>query len=391
MKVAICGAGIAGGTLAYWLSKAGHEPFLIERAPSLRTGGYVMDFWGHGYTVAERMGILPAVLARGYEVERLDLVGGDGRTRGGFSVAAMRKQTHGRLTSIARGDLAAEIFRALDGRVEMLFGDTVAGFDETTTGLDLALESGAVREADLLIGADGLRSRVRRVAFGDDGFEHDLGYRVAAFSCQGYRPRDELTYVMHAEPSREIARFALRDDRTLFMLVFRAALAPDAHPADDAEIRALLRSVYGGMGWETDAILARLDGAADLYYDRVSQIRMPRWSKGRVALIGDAGMAPSLIAGEGAGLGMLEAYVLAGELGRGADYARAFAACEQKLRAFIEIKQQAAVRFGATFVPQTEFGLWLRNQASRLMALPGMANLMLGASLRDDLAMPDYG
>lgn len=388
MRIAICGAGIAGGTLAYWLLRAGHEPFLIERAPALRTGGYVMDFWGLGYTIAERMGILPGVLARGYQVERLDLVGDDGRGGGGFSVAAMRELTEGRFTTIARSDLAAEIFRALGGRVEMLFGDSVARCDETSSGVELTLDSGAKRKADLLIGADGLHSRVRRLVFGD-GFEHDLGYRVAAFSCAGYRPRDELTYVMHGAPSREIARFALRDDRTLFLLVFRSALAPDAHPRGDAEVKALLRAVYGGMGWESEAILARLDAAEDLYFDRASQIRTPRWSQGCVALIGDAGAAPSLMAGEGAGMAMLEAYVLAGELNRNAP--GAFAGYEAKLRHFVDGKQQAAARFASSFAPKTEFGLWLRSQATRLMALPGMARLMLGAVVRDDLALPDYG
>jgi 2-polyprenyl-6-methoxyphenol hydroxylase-like FAD-dependent oxidoreductase len=388
MKIAICGAGIAGGTLAFWLMKAGHEPFLVERAPALRTGGYVMDFWGLGYTIAERMGILPAVLARGYQVERFDLVDGDGRTRGGFDVAAMRALTEGRLTTVARSDLAAEIFHALAGRVEILFGDSVARYEETGAGVALEFESGARRSADLLVGADGAHSRVRRLLFGE-GFEHDLGYRVAAFSCRGYRPRDELTYVMHGAPSREIARFALRDDRTLFLLVFRAALAPDARPSGDAEVRALLREIYGGMGWESGAILARLDEADDLYFDRASQIHTPRWSRGRVALIGDAGMAPSLMAGEGAGLAMLEAYVLAGELGR--DPAAAFAAYEGKLRAFVDAKQRTAARFASSLAPKTEFGLWLRSRATRLMALPGMARLMLGGAVRDDLALPDYG
>jgi len=388
MKIAICGAGIAGGTLAYWLLRAGHEPFLVERAPALRTGGYVMDFWGHGYTIAERMGILPAVLARGYQVERLDLVDDHGRARGGFAVTAMRELTQGRLTTLARSDLAAEIFRAPAGRVEILFGDSLARFEETPSGVELELESGARRKVDLLIGADGVHSRVRRLAFGD-GFEHDLGYRIAAFSCQGYRPRDEWVYVMHGAPSREIARFALRDDRTLFLLVFRSALAPEAHPADDAEIRALLRSVFSGMGWESEAILARLDAASDLYYDRVSQVRAPRWSRGRIALVGDAGMAPSPMAGEGAGLAMLEAYVLAGELAR--DAASGLAAYESKLRDFVDGKQRAAARFASSFAPRTEFGLWLRSRASRLTALPGMARLMLGAVVRDDLALPDYG
>jgi 2-polyprenyl-6-methoxyphenol hydroxylase-like FAD-dependent oxidoreductase len=385
MKIAISGAGIAGGTLAYWLHKAGHEPLLIERAPALRTGGYVMDFWGLGYTVAERMGILPGVRESGYQVERVDFVGDDGRRVSGFPVDALRSLTHGRLTSVARGDLAAEIFRALDGQVEIVFGDAIAAIEETGAGVELALESGARRSADILVGADGLNSRVRRLAFGpDENFRRDLGYRFAVFSLPAYRPRDELAYKLYSAPGRQIGRFTLRDDRALILFAFHAP------PIEAAQARARLREIYAGMGWETQAILARLDEAEDFYYDDVAQIRMPTWRQRRVALVGDAAAAVSFMAGEGAGLAMTEAYALAGELAR-ADYAEAFAAYERRLMPFLRDKQHSAEAFVSTFVPETEFGLWLRNQASRLMGLPGMARLMLGRSVRDDFDLPDYG
>jgi len=389
MKVAICGAGVAGATLAFWLKRAGHQPFLIERAPALRTAGYVLDFWGLGYTVAERMGVLPALLARGYQVERLDFVDADGCKVGGFPVKALQALTCGRFTSLTRGDLAVELHRAVAAQVETIFGDTIAAIDETADGVEIALESGAQRSADILVGADGLNSRVRRLAFGPDSkFRKHLGYRFAAFSLARYRPRDELAYVLHSAPGRQIGRFALRDDRTLFLLAWRASPPSGEAAALSAEA---LKAHYAGMGWETPAILARLAEAEDLYADDVAQIRMPKWAKGRVALVGDAGMAVSFMAGEGAGLAMAEAYVLAGELARTADYANAFASYQRRLAAFLGAKQAAAERFAATFVPGSEFGLWLRNQATRLMALPGVAGLMLGRSVRDDLDLPDYG
>ena len=126
MKIAISGAGIAGATLAYWLRRAGHEPVLIERAPALRTGGYIMDFWGVGYSVAERMGILPAVRQAGYQVEEVRFLADDGRRVAGFAVDALRDLTRGRMTSVARGDLASEIYRAIEGRVETLFDDQIS-------------------------------------------------------------------------------------------------------------------------------------------------------------------------------------------------------------------------------------------------------------------------
>jgi 2-polyprenyl-6-methoxyphenol hydroxylase-like FAD-dependent oxidoreductase len=392
MKIAISGAGIAGATLAYWLLRAGHEPLIIERAPALRTGGYLMDFWGVGYEVAERMGVLPAVRQAGYQVGEVRFLADDGRKVGGFAVDALRDLIGGRMTSVARGDLAAEIYRSIDGRVETIFDDQILAINEHDDGVQIALQSGAKRDADIVIGADGLHSRVRELIFGtEDRFETDLGYRFAVFETAGYESRDENAYIIHAATSRQIARFALRDGRTLFLLVFRSELSNGAEPNDLTETRALLKRIFGDAGWESGRILAAMESADDLYFDRVSQIRMPSWSRGRIALIGDAGMAVSFLAGEGAGLAMTEAYVLAGEVSRASgDYATAFAAYDARLRPFIEGKQHTAANFASTFVPQTEFGIWLRNQATKLMALPGAANLMLGKSLSDDFALPDY-
>jgi 2-polyprenyl-6-methoxyphenol hydroxylase-like FAD-dependent oxidoreductase len=391
MKVAISGAGIAGGTLAYWLLHAGHEPIMIEHAPSLRTGGYIMDFWGVGCTVAERMGVLPAVRAAGYQVGEVRFLDDDGRRVGGFSVDALRNLTQGRLTSVARSALAREIYRSVEGRVETLVNDQISAIDEHDDGVRIMLQSGGQRDVDIVVGADGLHSQVRKLIFGpEDHFEKDLGYRFAVFESAGYAPRDKDVYVIHSATSRQLARFALRDGRTLFLLVFKIELMNGKEPGSTAETHALLRSIFADAGWESAPILAAMGTADDLYFDKVSQIRMPSWRRGRVVLVGDAGMAVSFLAGEGAGLAITEAYVLAGELARAeGDYKSAFTAYENRLRPFIEGKQHTAENFAATFVPQTPFGIWLRNQATKLMALPGAASLMLGQSLRDDFSLPD--
>ncbi len=391
MKVAISGAGIAGATLAYWLLHAGHEPIMIEHAPSLRTGGYIMDFWGVGYTVAERMGVLPAVRAAGYQVGEVRFLDNDGCKVGGFSVDALRNLTEGRLTSVARSALAREIYRLVEGRVETLFNDQISAIDEHDNGVRITLQSGGQRDVDIVVGADGLHSQVRKLIFGpEERFEKDLGYRFAVFESAGYAPREEDVYVVHSATSRQIARFALRDGRTLFLLVFKKELMNGKEPGSTAEIHALLRSIFADAGWESAPILAAMGTADDLYFDRVSQIRMPSWQRGRVVLVGDAGMAVSFLAGEGAGLAITEAYVLAGELARAeGDYKSAFMTYENRLRPFIEGKQHTAENFASTFVPQTQFGIWLRNQATKLMVLPGAANLMLGQSLRDDFSLPD--
>lgn len=393
MKIAINGAGVAGPTLAYWLARGGHEPTLIEQAPQFRTGGYVIDFWGVGYTIAERMGLLNQVRQAGYQVREVRLVDARGRRAGGFSADVFSRMVEDRFTSLPRGDLAAAIFATVDGRVETVFGDGVSAVDEHAAGLRVGFERGAERDFDLLVGADGLHSRVRELVFGPESrFERRLGYRVAAFEVEGYRPRDELVYVSYAKPGRQIARFALRGDRTIFLFVFVEERMEGAEPHGVDDCRAVLRRVFGDAGWECPEILRAMDRVEDIYFDRVSQIKMDTWSRGRVVLIGDAAACASLLAGEGTGLAMLEAYVLAGELGRaGDDYRAGFRRYEERLSAFLDAKQRAAGDFARAFAPRTAVGLWVRRQATRLMAIPAVADLLIGRGLRDDIDLPDYG
>jgi 2-polyprenyl-6-methoxyphenol hydroxylase-like FAD-dependent oxidoreductase len=392
MKIIINGAGIAGPTLAWWLRHYGFEPTLVEEAPALRKGGYVIDFWGIGYDIAEKMDLMPMIERAGYRMQELRLVGDHGQRLGGFSGKVMRDLTDGRYISLARSDLAAAIYGQIEGKVETIFSDSVAGIEPRQNGVHVTFERSASRDCDLVIGADGLHSAVRRLIFGpQEQFERHLGYEVAAFEMQGYRPRDELVYVSYSEPGKQAARFALHDDRTLFLFVFRDELSDQPAPRDDEAKKNILREVFGDAEWECPKILAALDKVEHIYFDRVSQIRINRWSEGRVALIGDAAYCPSLLAGEGAGLAMSGAYVLAGELEKaGGDYQTAFARYEQLMRPFIEEKQKAAASFASSFAPKTEFGVYLRNLATRAMAIPFIAKLLMGRMIRDNISMPDY-
>jgi 2-polyprenyl-6-methoxyphenol hydroxylase-like FAD-dependent oxidoreductase len=192
----------------------------------------------------------------------------------------------------------------------------------------------------------------------------------------------------HRRPGLQIARFAMRGDRTLILLVFAAPVPLEA-PGPEAQ-HAVLRERFAHAGWECAAILAAMERSDALYFDKVSQIETRRWSRGRVALVGDAACAPSLLAGQGSALAMLGAYVLAGEIARAPDHRQAFAAYEQRLRAFMEHKQRNARRFASQFVPGSELGLLVRRWITRVMSIPGVATLALGRSLRDRLDLPDY-
>ncbi|OBI80008.1 FAD-binding domain [Mycobacterium sp. 1245805.9] len=392
MKVAIVGAGIAGPTLAYWLCRYGHEPTLIEKAPRLRTGGYVVDFWGGGYSVAERMGLTPELHAAGYVVREVRLVDRNSRKVGGFSAESFQRNLDGRFVTIPRGDLAAMIHRSIDPHVETVFGESVSAIAQDGTGVRVTLARGQSRRFDLVVGAGGIHSPVRGLVFGPESeFEVDLGYRVAAFEVQGYRPRDELIYLAYTTPGRMLARFAMRGEKTLLLFVFTAEHMRGPDPRDLPEVRTTLRQVFGDTGWECPEILRELDGAPDVYFDRVSQIVMDRWSQGRVALIGDAAAAVSLLAGEGTGLAMVQGYVLAGELGRdGADHREAFLRYERRLRPIVEARQRSARAFASMFAPKTALGLWARNQSSKLLDIPWLADRLIGSEFRDDIALPEY-
>lgn len=391
MKILINGAGVAGPTLAWWLARSNHEVTLVERAPALRTSGYVIDFWGVGYDIAERMGILPRILEQGYQVREVRLVDRAGETVGGFSTDVFVRATDGRFTSIRRSDLATTIFDSLGDGVETLFGDSVTAIDDRGDCVRVSFERAEARDVDLVIGADGLHSRVRSLAFDNErDLEVPLGYHVAAFEVGGYRPRDELVYVTYAVPGRQLSRFAMRDDRTLFLAVFRDEYFQGLDGASsEAEPREVVRKIFSGLGWECARIVAAMDDAGEIYFDRVSQIRMQRWTSGRVALIGDAAACVSLLAGEGTGLAMAEAYVLAAELAAAkGDHRAAFAAYERRMMPFLEKKQRSAANFASSFVPKSALGLAFRNVVTRLLGIEAVANWFIVRDLRDDIVLP---
>ena len=390
-SVLIVGNGIAGPALAHWLLRYGFAPTIVEKAPRLRADGYIIDFWGLGYDLVEHMGLLPEVQRSSYPVREVRLVGRNGERRGGFDAGVFKALAGGRYTSLPRSRLSAILHRSVANQVRLRWDDAPIAFEQRAAGVWVQFRSGDAELFDVVVGADGLHSTVREQVFGEAArFERFLGQRVAAFEVEGYQPRDEEVYVSYGTPGRQVARFALRDDRTLFLLVTADDASRKAWSEPQSCAKDYLHVQFGDMGWELPEILSAMEGCDDIYFDRVSQIRMPRWSRGSIALLGDAAFAPSVLAGQGAALAIIGAYVLAGELSRAVTAEGAFRRYEDALRGFITAKQDAATKLAGSVVPTSRCGLWLRELMTSAFAIPGVAKKVLGPSLNDAFRLPEY-
>ena len=392
-KVLISGAGIAGCCLAWWLEKYGYAVTLVEQAAEPRGGGYVIDFWGLGFDVAERMGLLDSLRQRDLDIHEFLVVDATGRKITGINQRVLQGLAGGRLMSLQRSTVALGLYEMIRGQAAVRFGDSILDLQDSPRGVDVQFRSGRAETYDLVFGADGLHSTVRRLAFGDEQrFERFLGYYVAAFSAPGYRPRDPHRYVTYARPGQQIWRVTLEEDACVFLLLI-AETDPQAFPVHDAASqKQILARLFADAGGEATEVLAALQTATDLYFDRVSQIEVPNWTKGRVALLGDACACPSLLAGEGSAMAMAEAYTLAGELrAAGNDYAQGFAAYERRIRPYVERKQKGARGFASSFVPRSALGLWARNLSLEATSRLGLTKLLFGAQLRDPMRLEDYG
>ncbi|MFC4591621.1 FAD-dependent monooxygenase [Sphaerisporangium corydalis] len=371
--VLISGASVTGPVLAYWLARYGFRPVVVERAKAPREGGYPIDVRGQGVDVAGRMGVLPELRRASVEMAALTFVDREGRRSGGFDARALREALPTGDIELPRGDLVRILHEATWGDVEYVYDDSIKTLDQDDDGVTVSFERGAARRFDLVIGADGLHSIVRRLAFGEESrFIHHLGSYVAAADV----PKELVTgrygeddqVVLYNEPGRMAGIYSYLD-RATGIFVFRPP-GPVTGERDGDRQRRLLAEAFAVSGWQVPELLAAVTAAPDFYFDSVSQIRMTPWSRGRVALAGDAAHCPALLSGQGTTLAMVGAYVLAGELhAAGGDHHRAFARYEAEHRAVVA-KGQARVKEGdSRLVPATARRIRTRNRLSRLAGL----------------------
>ncbi len=390
-NILISGAGIAGTTLAYWLKKFGFNPTLLEISPKIRDGGYAIDFMGAGYDVAEKMGIVPELRKVDIDFTRLTFVDKNNNEKGSMNYQKIKEFLKGRAFTLLRSDLAKVIYNSLGKDVEIIFDDTINNIEQDDEKVAITFNSGRKQNFDLLIGADGLHSNVRKLVFGDEAqFEKYYGYYTSSYTIRNFSTGSN-TFSMYNVPHKQVAIYSNKENQTTTFFVFTSPgkLSYDHH--DIAKQKQLLENAFENCGWMCDELLSAIDDTNDFYFDPISQIQIEKWSKGRVSLVGDACYCPSLLSGKGSTLAMTGAYILAGELKQaGGDFKEAFHQYEIIFKPFMEKKQKAAQFFAKSFIPKTNTGIWLRNKAFKLMSVSIFSKLFLSQFKDSELRLKEY-
>lgn len=385
--VLISGASVAGLSLAYWLRQHGFIPTLVERAPALRSGGQAIDIRGTAREVITRMGLMDAVKAHHTGAHGIAMVNPDGK-----HLVRMAGEDFGDSggiiaeIEILRADLITILHDALDPGTEFLFDDTITGLTETADGVDVTFANAPPRSFDLVVGADGLRSGVRRLVFGPDTeFVRDLGYYTALFSARSSIDFDGWELMCNLPAGNGVGgRVAMLypltgSEEVRAMLSFVSPELTIDRRSADAQ-KQVLAKVFAGEGWEIPSLVDQMKQSDDLYFDRNGEVRIDTWSRGRVALVGDSAFGGSL--GMGTSMAIVGAYVLAGELAEeltetGGDHRIAFARYQDEMREYVTTNKKRPPGGASGFAPRTRRGIWLRNLFMRLLPhLPGRGKMM---------------
>ena len=375
--VLIAGASLAGPTLAYWLHRYGFAVTVVEKAHAPRGGGYPIDVRGTAIDVVRRMGILPRLQVAHIDTGRFTFLDADGGEVAALHPYAVAGSVEGQDLEVGRGDLTAALYETVQDEVEFVFDDSIDALDQHGHGVDVTFRSGRHRTFDVVVGADGMHSGTRKVMFGpEEQFHRYLGYGFAVFTMPNTLGLSR-ELMMWNTPGRAAALYATgdADDELHAFLNFHQPEQPltvrrEGRRDQDAQ-RDLVARTYAGAGWEVASIVKAMYRADDLFFDTAGQIRMPSWSSGRVAFVGDAAYAPSFLTGQGSSLALVGAYMLARSLATHVDHVDAFAAYERETREFVTLNQALVDKGGARLFPTTAEALERRNAMLReLVAMP---------------------
>lgn len=387
-SILISGAGIAGPTLAYWLHRSGFNVTVVERAHAPRSGGQAVDIRGTARQVAERMGIVAEVRKAHTGAHGMAFV-----DRRGRRVATLSTEVYGDSggpiaeMAIRRTDLARILYEATRDDVDYVFGDSITAVEQDDDGVRVEFETGGTRRFDLLVGADGVHSQVRRLVFGPpERYLRDLGCCIALFTTTTAVDLDgwQLMYTTPAgdgRPGRTAGLGPQPTPGTVLAGFFLRSPVLEYDRRDIDEQKRIVVRAFEGDAWETSRILSTIWDSPDFYFDRVSQVHVDTWSRHRTALLGDAAYCASPMSGIGTSLALVGAYILAGELAAAeGDPRRAFPAYQRKMHEFAGQAQQFARNAGdGGLMPDSQTQLWLRNLSVRMM--PFLPRRLIGRGM----------
>jgi 2-polyprenyl-6-methoxyphenol hydroxylase-like FAD-dependent oxidoreductase len=392
-SVLISGASIAGPALAYWLHVAGYEPTIVERAQGPRPGGQTVDLRGAGRTVVTRMGLMNKARSVAVDQRGLALVNGTGKFIATMPVGAFGGEGIVSEIEILRGDLADVLRQATLPGTEYIYDDTVTGFAQDDEGVTVTFENRAPRRYGLVFGADGVHSAVRSVAFGPESeFFRPLNVCSSWFTGGDDWDLDGWL-LMYNEPGGLVAsvRPGRLSGEIKASLAFRTPPVTFDHRDTTAQ-KQLMTQRFSASGWEIPRLVRAMHDSPDFVLDNFGQVRMDTWSRGRVALVGDAAWCPTALTGLGTSLALVGAYVLAGELaGCRGDYQQAFTRYEELMRSYVTKSQQLPPGGVAGFAPKSSTYIALRAKSMRMMTHWPMKNLIASQFAKaKDLELPDY-
>jgi 2-polyprenyl-6-methoxyphenol hydroxylase-like FAD-dependent oxidoreductase len=362
-SVLISGASIAGLTMAYWMNKYGYSVTVVEIGKALRLGGSPIDVRGEALDVAQRMGILELIKAAKLPTMGLEFLNAEGVLQGTSKVEDIGALRPGEDTEIRREDLAKILYNNAQEGIEYRFNDSIVGLVQNNEHVKVTFKDGTTQIFDFVFGCDGIHSIVRKLTFGpEEQFTHFLNFYFSIFPVDGSLGKKHYGQ-MYTTPNNIALVYYYNADIADGFLTFRAREKIDFDYRDTAANKQLIVENFKGIGWKVPQLIDAMLASEDFYFDQGCQIKMPTWTNGRVAVIGDAGYAPAFPTGMGSTLAICGATALADAMNENDDYLFAFQRYNESFKPTVEALQATVYDGLAFLMPETQEAIDIRNRS----------------------------